>query len=296
MVAEGFMRPYILMLWGAFAFACMGAFTHAAKDYCDWQVIAFARSGVALLIAGVLAFCDKSPLVFLRPWTIWVRSIAGSMSIMCNFYALSRLPIADALTLTNMFPIWIAVLSWPVLGRFPEREVWLSVLLAMTGVFVMQQPYLASGNLGTLAAVSGSFTSAVALIGLHRLKGLAANAIVFHFSAVSIVILTFVFVVFPASEHSLEQLRMPWPGPGLLLGVGLAATAGQLLLTRAFSGGAPARVSVIGLTQIGFAMVFDVLLWGRAVTLHSLIGILMIVGPSIWLMTRRAPDDTGEAT
>ncbi|RLS74574.1 MAG: hypothetical protein DWI00_09175, partial [Planctomycetota bacterium] len=71
-VAEGFMRPYILMLWGAFAFACMGAFTHAAKDYCDWQVIAFARSGVAVLIAGVLAFRDKSPLVFLRPWTIWV--------------------------------------------------------------------------------------------------------------------------------------------------------------------------------------------------------------------------------
>jgi drug/metabolite transporter (DMT)-like permease len=156
------MRPYILMLWGAFAFACMGAFTHAAKDYCDWQVIAFARSGVALLIAGLLAFHDKSPLVFLRPWTIWVRSLAGSMSVMCNFYALSHLPIADALTLTNMFPIWIAVLSWPVLGRVPEREVWLSVFLAMTGVFVMQQPYLASGNLGTLAAVSGSFTSAVA--------------------------------------------------------------------------------------------------------------------------------------
>ena len=127
------------------------------------------------------------------------------------------------------------------------------------------------------------------MIGLHRLKGLAANAIVFHFSAVSIVILTFVFSFFPASEHSFDQLKMPWPGPGLLLGVGLAATAGQLLLTRAFSGGAPARVSVIGLTQIGFAMIFDVVIWDRVVTLHSLLGILMIVGPSIWLMTRRTP-------
>jgi drug/metabolite transporter (DMT)-like permease len=67
------------------------------------------------------------------------------------------------------------------------------------------------------------------------------------------------------------------------------------LLTRAFSGGAPARVSVIGLTQIGFAMIFDVLLWDRAVTLHSLTGILMIVGPSIWLMIRRAPEAAGEA-
>jgi hypothetical protein len=71
MVAEGFMRPYILMLWGAFAFACMGAFTHAAKDYCDWQVIAFARSGVALLIAGFWRFATS------RHWSFCGRGPSG---------------------------------------------------------------------------------------------------------------------------------------------------------------------------------------------------------------------------
>ena len=280
------MRPYLLMLWGAFAFAVMGAFTHAAAEYYDWQVIALARSILALMIAGLLAVREKTAMVFFRPRTLWVRSIAGSLSVMCNFYALSRLPIADALTLTNMFPVWIAVLSWPVLGRFPERDVWFGVLCGVIGVAVMQQPYLAEGNLGTLAAVTGSVTSAVALIGLHRLGHIAPNAIVVHFSAVSVLVVLATMLAVP-SEHALAlQLTAAWPAPVWLLGVGISATIGQLLLTRAFAAGAPARISVIGLTQVGFAMIFDVIFWNRSLQIESLLGMLLVIGPTVWMMLR----------
>ena len=44
----------------------------------------------------------------------------------------------------------------------------------------------------------------------------------------------------------------------LLLGIGVTASIGQLLLTKAFTGGDPAKVSVIGLTQVLFAFLFDV--------------------------------------
>lgn len=281
------MGPYGLMLGGAFAFAVMGAFAHAAGGYCDWQVVALARSGLALLIGGLLAAQRGTALVFFRPKTLWVRSLAGSISVMCTFYALSRLPIADALTLTNMFPLWIALLSWPVLGKFPDRAVWLGIGCGLTGVVVMQQPYLAEGNLGTLAAVLASFSSAVALIGLHRLKQVAPTAVVVHFSTVSVVSLLAMLLIFPAENGWGSPLRLPWPAPALLLGVGLFATAGQLLLTRAYGAGAPTRVAVVGLSQVGFAMVFDTLIWDRAFQLHSLIGILLVMLPTVWLMLRR---------
>lgn len=285
------MKPYLWMLWGAVSFAFMGAFAHGAGKYCDWQMIALSRSTLALLIAGLLAFREQTPLVFLRPWTLWMRSIAGSMSVMCNFYALSRLPVADSLTLSNMFPVWIAVLSWPMLGKAPDREVWIGVLCGVSGVAIMQQPYLADGNLGTLAAVTGSFTSAVALIGLHRLGGVSPKAIVVHFSFVSILFVVAAFFVFPL-EHSLSsQLVVGWPALALLLGVGVSATIGQLLLTRAFGAGSPAKVSVIGLSQVGFAMIFDVLLWDRAFEWHTLVGMALVIGPSAWLILRRPPVD-----
>ncbi len=280
------MRPYLLMLWGAFAFAVMGAFTHAASTSYDWQVIALARSTLALTIASLLAAKQRTPMVFIRPATLWIRSIAGSIAVMCNFYALSRLPIADALTLSNMFPVWIAVLSWPLLGRIPSRDVWLGVLCGVVGVVVLQQPYLAEGNLGTVAAVIGSLASAVALIGLHRLRHIAPNAIVVHFSCVSVITILVSMVAVPSSQSFTSQLTCPWPAPLYLLGVGVSATIGQLLLTRAFAMGAPARVSVIGLTQVGFAMVFDVILWDRSFEWHSLFGMLLVIGPTVWLMLR----------
>lgn len=280
------MRPYVLMLQGAFAFAVMGALTHAARDYCDWQMIALSRSLVALILAGLLAWQEGSPVLFLRPWSLWVRSLAGSASVMFNFYALTRLPVADALTLTNMFPLWIAVLSWPVLGKMPERDVWLGVLCGLAGVVLMQQPYLAEGNIGTLAAVSGSVTSAVALIGLHRLRHLKPNSIVVHFSSVSVMTVIGLMLVVPSERSMTGQLTGSWHPLVLLLGVGVSATTGQLFLTRAFAAGAPARVSVVGLSQVGFALILELLFFSREFHWHSLPGMLLVIGPTGWLMLR----------
>jgi drug/metabolite transporter (DMT)-like permease len=280
------MRPYLLMLAGAFAFSLMGILTHAAGRVFDWQIIALARSGTALVIALSLAAATRSELVFLRPRTLWIRSIAGSLSVLCNFFALAHLNVADALALTNMFPVWIAVLSWPVLGRAPGRDVWISVFCAMVGVGLMLKP-TGEGGLGTLLAATGSVTSAVALMGLHRLKHIDANAVVVHFSAVSVVILLGVLLVQPGARPFSVVLSGLQSDGWLLLGVGLGATVGQLMLTRAFAAGAPARVSVVALSQVAFAMVIESILWQRTYELTTLTGIAMVLGPTVWMLLRR---------
>ena len=283
------MRPYLLMLAGALAFAVMGIFAHAAGKHCSWPWIALARSTVALLLAGGLAGLQRTPLVFLRPRTLWMRSIAGSLSVVCNFYALSHLPVSDALTLTNMFPVWIAVLSWPILGRIPERDVWLSVACSLAGVMVLQRSFPSELGLGMAAGMTGSVTSAVALIGLHRLKGLPANAVVVHFSAVSAAIVALWLLLMPwlLGESPWRTAPTEWSTMGMLLGVGGFATIGQLLLTRAFASGAPARVSVVGLSQVVFALILEMVIWGREPGFWSLAGTLLVTGPTAWMMLRR---------
>src|SRR5262245_11530267 len=99
------------MLCGCVAFALMGTLAHALGPRCDWQVIALARSGLALTFAAGLAWTAGVRLVFWRPRVLWVRSLAGSVSLVCTFFALTRLPVSDVLTLTNLFPVWVAILS-----------------------------------------------------------------------------------------------------------------------------------------------------------------------------------------
>jgi drug/metabolite transporter (DMT)-like permease len=278
-------RPYVWMLGGCLFFTLMSACTHALRTSCDWQVIALVRSLMALVLAVLLTLSAGEKLVFWRPRTLWLRSVAGSVSQVSTFYALTHLPVSDVLTLTNMFPIWVALLSWPLLGESPPRIVWLSVFSGVAGVVLIQQPHIADGNFAALIALMGSFFTAVAMLGLHRLQGIAPAAIVAHFSVVSSVFCVVSFFVFERTVASSGTAE----GRNLLLlgGVGITATIGQLFLTKAFSRGSPAKVSVVGLTQVVMAMVLDVALFDISFSLDTLVGIALIVVPTAWLLLRQ---------
>lgn len=277
--------PYLWMLGGALSFACMSFLASSLREECPWQWIAVARTGFALMFALGLAASTGTKLVFFRPTTLWMRSIAGSISLVGGFYAMTHHNVSEVLTLTNMFPLWVAVLSWPMLRESPPSEVWVAMAVGLVGVTVMQQPFSGEGGFGLPvgAAVLSSFTSAVAMIGLHRLKQIDPWAIVVHFSAVSLGFCLIAAVVFPQETSE----AMNWQTGGLLVAMGLFATMGQLLLTKAFAAGPPARVSVVGLSQVGFAMLLELSISRRRFDALTLVGIGLVIAPTIWTLTRR---------
>jgi drug/metabolite transporter (DMT)-like permease len=274
------------MLGGSLAFATMGTLAHALGTRCGWQVIALARCLVPLLLAIALARAGGARLVIWRPGTLWLRSIAGSVSLVGTFYALTRLPVSDVFTLTSLSPLWVAMLSWPLLGELPPGHVWLSAASGVAGTILIQQPHLAEGNFASLVALACSLSTALAMMGLHRLRRLDTSAIVAHFSAVALLGCVACFFLFERAVPSFN----PWDGWGVLMlaGIGLTATVGQLFLTKAFTAGPPARVSVVGLSQIVFAMALDWLLWDQTFGPARLAGITLVIVPTAWLMLYRA--------
>jgi drug/metabolite transporter (DMT)-like permease len=283
----GPLSPYASMLLGSFIFAGMGALAHALGGSLDWQIIALTRSVLPLSIVFLLAKLAGVRLVLWRPRTLWMRSIAGSTAIMCTFYALTRLPVSDVMTLTNMFPIWVALLSWPLLGEWPPGYVWVVVASGVAGVVLIQQPHLEVGNWAALVALASSLCTGFAMIGLHRLRDIDPRAIVVHFSGVACLFALGSILIFGSTSH--PQHLAPAVIGTLLLGIGLSATVGQLLLTHAFANGSPTKVAVIGLTQIVFALSFDVFFFRHPLRPLSLLGMLLVVAPTAWLMLRRKP-------
>ena len=69
----------------------------------------------------------------------------------------------------------------------------------------------------------------------------------------------------------------------MLLGVGLTGTIGQVLITKAFAAGPPARISVLSLSQVVFAMGFDMAIEGRVLTPSTLAGFLLVLVPTAWI-------------
>src|SRR5256885_16446061 len=130
--------PYLWMLSGAASFSVMSILTVALKERMDWQWIALARAGLAMIFAALLAKAASARLVFFRPAKLWTRSIAGSISLVCGFYAMTHYPVSEVLTLTNMFPLWVVVLSLPLLGYWPPADVWPAVLIGIVGIVLIQ--------------------------------------------------------------------------------------------------------------------------------------------------------------
>jgi drug/metabolite transporter (DMT)-like permease len=179
----------------------------------------------------------------------------------------------------------VALLSWPLLKEVPTGGVWLSSILGVAGVMLIQQPHFAEGNYATLAALVASVSTAVAMLGLHRLNGIDARAIVAHFSGVALLFSAVAVFLFARPAPPYTMLT----GPILLMlaAIGVTATIGQLFLTKAFVAGPPGKVALVGLSQIVFGMILEVLLTERTFQPLTLLGIALVVAPTAWVMVTR---------
>lgn len=278
-------RPYLWMLGGCVSFSVMAALAHAAGERCNWQTVAFFRSFLVLVFVGSYAVLTGTRLVFFRPRRLWVRSFAGSTSLVMTFYALAKLKASTVVTLTNTFPVWVAFLSWPVLGVLPSARVWVAVLGGVAGVYLIQMPHGEEHDIAIFVALAAAAATSVAMIGLHKLRGVNPNAVVVHFSAVATVAATSAFFLFERRSNAVPFYH-PEALP-LLLGVGLTASVGQMLLTRAFAHGDPSKVSVVGLSQVVFTLLIDVVISHHEVTETALAGTLLILAPTAWVMLER---------
>ena len=178
-------RPYFWMLAGCGSFSIMSVLAHAAGERCNWQTVAFFRAFLVLTFVGTFSLATGTRLVFFRPRKLWIRSIAGSLSLVMAFYALSKLKASTVVTLSNTFPIWVAMLSWPVLGVLPSPRVWLAVGFGVAGVYVIQLPHGVENDFAIVVALAGAASTSIAMIGLHKLRGVNPNAVVVHFSFVA---------------------------------------------------------------------------------------------------------------
>jgi drug/metabolite transporter (DMT)-like permease len=286
-VLDQSLRPYLWMLAGCVCFSWMATCARWCRDYFMWQEVAIFRAAIPCLLVAIWALWAGVHFAVLRPAILWMRSIAGSLSLVATFYAISRLPLSEVFTLTNMFPIWVAVLSWPMLGEMPSLKVWLCAMIGVLGVYVLQKPDFSIGvDAAVVAALSASLTTAVAMIGLNRLGHLDSRAVVVHFSGVSLLFALLAMTFLEGAAPRYEPTAWAWV---VLLLVGALATFGQMFLTKAFTSGDAAKLSVVGLTQVAMTLFLDAWILDTPVSGNKLVGIGLVLGPTALLMLGRRP-------
>ena len=181
-------KAVLYMIFGGFTFATMGALTHALGQRIDWIVIAFFRMFLTFLfVTAVLAKERKFPFILHHP-LLWFRSFVGSIAMLATFYALTRLPISDVAVVTESRPIWVALLAGLILGESTKSKIWISIVLSIIGVLLIEKPYFDQRNFAVFAALLASVLGAVVMICLRILKDIEPKRIVAHFSGTACIV------------------------------------------------------------------------------------------------------------
>jgi len=267
-------KAILLIILSAFSFAFMFAFVRLSGDLPTMQKV-FFRNFVALFFA--LGVMKKKHIRFgcatrKNSMVLFTRSLAGSLGMIGNFYAIDVLVLSDASILNKMSPFFCVLFSF----IFLREKLKIFNIVTITGAFIgalfVIKPTFANADLlASLAGFLGGMAAGLAYtcvryLGQHGEKG---PMIVAYFSLFSCLI-TLPFLIIDFHPMSIWQVLC-------LLAAGLGAACGQFSITAAYSN-APAReISIFDYTQIIFTATLGFLMFGDKPDIWSLLGYIIII-------------------
>jgi S-adenosylmethionine uptake transporter len=219
------------------------------------------------------------------------RCLSGVTALVLWFYAIGNLPLATAMTLNYMSSVWMALFllgGAVALGsaRVDGRLI-ATVLVGFAGVALILRPTIAEQQLwhGLIGLFSGiiAATAYLSLTALGRV-GEPEYRIVFYFSIGGVAAGALTVLWTGLHAHSVR-------GIVLLAGVGVLATAAQLMMTRAYATGPTLVNASLQYLGIAWSFGYGVWLFDDPVTAMALSGMLLIVaaGISATRLSRRSP-------
>jgi drug/metabolite transporter (DMT)-like permease len=268
------------MLIAQLLFAFMGVGARIGARSVPWQEVCASRFLVGALCAYAIGRARGQPLRIVRVREAWVRSAFGTIAAAGTFYvyAAPRLAIGDAVTLFATSPIFVALLSAPLLGEKVRSRVVASIALAFFGIALVAQPSFSTAGHLVAAGAGTAVASALAMIWLRRIGPTeSSEAIVLHFASIGTVVMTLA---------SIPVWRTPGPREALvLLATGLSGGLAQISMTRAYALDNAARVSAIGYSQVVFARVLALPVFGEIPNVAQALGSLLVIGSGALLTT-----------
>ena len=276
-----FLKAAGLMLLSTMFFGLMAVVIRIASDAGIATVeIAFFRNFFGLL--ALLPFLHRSGRAVFRTRQLpryLVRCLIGVGSMLCGFWAIGHLPMAQAISLSYSAPLFVTIFAVIWLGEVVRRRRWTAVVLGFIGVLVIVRPGTEGFSAGSLVAIAAAVLSSVVAIQIKQLSRVdAPDTIVFY---------TYVFWV----PLSLVPALFDWQWPqGIawlwLAAIGVLGTGGQLFWTRALKLGEVSALTPISFMQLPMVTVLAWLLFGELISGWTIAGALVIFGANGYIAHR----------
>ncbi len=272
-------KGILFILMAAFFFALMNLFVRLSGDIPSIQK-SFFRNLVALIFAYIILKKNKIGFSGKKEnfiHLIW-RSTFGTLGILCNFYAVDHLVLADASMLNKLSPFFAILFSFFLLKEKISPIQLICVVVAFIGaVFIIKPTVVGMDMISSLIGLLGGLSAGLAytIVRILGQKGEKGPFIVFFFSTFSCVV-TLPYLIFNYHPMSLRQLF-------ILLLAGLAAAGGQFSITSAYCYAPAKELSVYDYSQVVFSAFLGWIVFGQIPDRYSWMGYVIICGTAIFM-------------
>ncbi len=273
------------------AFVAMASCIKAAGQLPPGQIVFFRSLFAIPAILIWLAWRRQLAGAFAtsQPAAHILRGMLGVTAMGLGFFALTRLPLPDAIALGYANPLLVVVFSALFLGETIRIYRWSAVFAGMAGVFIVSWPKLTlltapqglnqDEALGVIAAFAGAVCAAVAMLTVRRLvRTERTPTIVIWFSLT-------------ASVAGLATLPLGWSAltgsqATLLIVAGIFGGLGQILLTQSYRHADMSVIAPFEYASMLLSIVIGLAVFGEVPTLWTLGGGAIIVAAGIFIILR----------
>jgi len=280
-------RPFLGMLCKIVAmlmFAIMFAAVRWLGPHFPIGEIVFFRSTLGLPVIVVAAYMSGGLhlLATRRVDSHALRSIAGVISMYCNFTAYTLLPLADVTAIGFAAPLFIVMLAALFLRERVHIYRWSAVVIGFIGVLAIIGPGArgASGaTVGVMYALTSAALAALAMIFLRRMSAHEhSTAIAFYFMLTAAVI-------------SLFTLPFGWnmptgPEGWVLITSGVAGGIGQLFLSFSYRYGEASLLAPFDYTAMIWAVLLGYFVFGELPMANVWVGAVIVISAGLLILWR----------
>lgn len=273
----------LYMVGAAFFFSLMSLFVKLVGQRLPSQEIVLVRSIITLIYSYLAVRWARESLWGQRRGLLFLRGLLGFGGLSCFYFALTKLPLADATVIFYSNPVLTALFAAVFLDeRLGPTEI-AGALVSFAGITLIARPSFLFGDAASglnLVYVGVAFAGALCAAGAYAVVRTLRDTehplvIVFYFPLVATI----------GSVPTAGFTDMQWPTLYewvlLIGGVGLTAQIAQVLLTNGLHKERAGRAMAMTYLQIVFAAVWGMLFFQEFPDLLSILGALAVIGGTI---------------
>lgn len=216
-----------------------------------------------------------------RPW-LHVARIALIFATSITFYTgLRYMPLAEAVAIAFTAPLFVTLLSWPMLGERVGPRRWGAVAAGFVGAAIMLQPGTAAFRVEAILILVAALTFALAMLLTRRMAVTETNTAIFAYSTLGAWLCSVPFALFSWQVPTERDL---W----VFLMLGLIGGCGSYLVIIAYRHAPAALTASFDYTSLVWATLFGWLVWREQPGPSVWVGAAVIVAAGLYIIHRES--------